>query len=360
MEKKRVMVVEDSPTVRRFLRDAINADPSLTVVADCASAEEALAKLHLAAPDVISMDIHLPRMTGLEATRRIMERRPTPIVIVSRSISAGDVDSTMDALRAGAVSAVEAPSLLRAPSLADAAARIRRELTVMSQIRVVRQRFNHVRTRPAERSRTMPEVECPFAGVRGQPTRIVGIVASTGGPHAVETVLRALGAEFPIPILLVQHMTTSFHSGFISWLDRMSPQQVQEARNGERPAAGCVYVAPADRHLLLCGQRLAVDDGAPVSGQRPSGTVLLRSMAQAVGSRAAGVVLTGMGDDGAEGLLAIRRAGGLTITEDETTAVVNGMPGAARLLDASCISLPLQSIGSVLRNAALSSQEVCT
>jgi two-component system chemotaxis response regulator CheB len=285
------------------------------------------------------MDIHLPRMTGLEATRRIMERRPTPIVIVSRSISAGDVDSTMDALRAGAVSAVEAPSLLRAPSLADAAARIRRELTVMSQIRVVRQRFNHVRTRPAERSRTMPEVECPFAGVRGQPTRIVGIVASTGGPHAVETVLRALGAEFQIPILLVQHMTTSFHSGFVSWLDRMSPQQVQEARNGERPAAGCVYVAPADRHLLLCGQRLAVDD---------------------VGSRAAGVVLTGMGDDGAEGLLAIRRAGGLTITEDETTAVVNGMPGAARLLDASCISLPLQSIGSVLRNAALSSQEVCT
>ncbi|MEX0614000.1 MAG: chemotaxis-specific protein-glutamate methyltransferase CheB [Pirellulales bacterium] len=359
MDQVRVMIVEDSPTVREYLRQAISADARLAVVAECESAEQALASLDRAAPDVISMDIHLPRMSGLEATRRIMETCPTPIVIVSRSVNAQELDSTMDALRAGAVSAVEAPSCQQPGRLPDAAARICRELAVMSQIRVVRQRFNHARSQSVAR---LPRVPEPI-GVATKPgdrrASLVGIVASTGGPHAVETILATIGSDYPIPIVLVQHITASFHSGFISWLNRISPLLVTEAQHGELPQPGQVYVAPSDKHLLVRSNRLVLDDGPPVCGQRPSGTVLLRSMADSMGSHAVGVVLTGMGNDGAEGLLAIRHAGGYTIAEDESTAVVNGMPEAARVLDAPCVSLPLESIGTAIRHLVPLPQEVC-
>ncbi len=360
MDQARVMIVEDSPTVREYLRQAISADARLTVVAECESAELALASLERAAPDVISMDVQLPRMSGLEATRRIMEIRPTPIVIVSRSVNTQQLDSTMDALRAGAVSAVEAPSCSRPGKSPDMAARICRELVVMSHIKVVRQRFNHSRSQPDSRPPRVPEFPGGAAktGDRRRAS-LVGIVASTGGPHAVETVLAAIGSAHPIPIVLVQHITSSFHSGFISWLDRISPQAVREARHGELPAPGHVYVAPAEKHLLVRGNRLALENGPPESGQRPSGTVLLRSMADALGAHAVGVVLTGMGNDGAEGLLAIRRAGGYTIAEDESTAVVNGMPEAARAIGAPCISLPLESIGAAIKQLVPVSQEVC-
>jgi two-component system chemotaxis response regulator CheB len=352
------MIVEDSPTVREYLRRAIEADPRLTVVAECESAEKALSNLERAAPDVISMDIHLPRMSGLEATRRIMETRPTPIVIVSRSVNADDLDSTMDALRAGAVSAVEAPTERLSGGPADAAARICRELAVMSQIKVVRQRFNQSRCRSI--ARPLPTVErMPAAGTAGCQVAMIGIAASTGGPHAVETVLSAIGDDFPVPILLVQHITGAFHAGFITWLDRVSPLRVSEAYEGQIPEPGHVYVAPSERHLLVRGKRFALDGGPPVAGQRPSGTLLLQSMADSLGAHAAGVVLTGMGSDGAEGLLSIRQAGGYTITEDESTAVVNGMPEAARALGASCVTLPLDEIGAALKHFAPLRQEVC-
>jgi len=358
MSAVRVMIVEDSPTAREFLRQAVEADPRLAVVAACGSAEEALAALERSAPDVISMDIHLPRMGGLEATRRIMETRPTPIVIVSRSVNAQELDSTMDALRAGAVSAVEKPSPLGCGGAKDAAARICRELFVMSQIKVVRQRFNGPRAaaRKTPASVWRGNGRPPMAP--GKPARMLGIVASSGGPHAVETVLASLGAEFPLPIVLVQHMTASFHAGFVSWLDRISPQPVEVACDGDLPEAAHVYVAPENKHLFLRGDRLIVSDGAAVNGQRPSGDVLLRSLAEELGPQAVGVVLTGMGNDGAEGLLAIRRAGGYTIAEDESTAVVNGMPEVARRIGAACVSLPLGSIGAAIKNLMPVRQEV--
>src|SRR5262249_44948844 len=150
------------------------------------------------------------------------------------------------------------------------------------------------------------------------PTTMVGIVASTGGPRALETILASVGAGLNVPIVLVQHMTTSFHAGFVAWLDRISPQPVGVACDGEKPLPGRVYVAPADKHLVVRNGRLRLDRGQPVSGQRPSGTLLLQSMAEDLGQHAAGIVLTGMGDDGAAGLLAIRQAGGFTIAEDES------------------------------------------
>lgn len=357
MDPIRVMIVEDSPTVREFLRQAIVADSRLAVAAECASAEEALAALDRAAPDVISMDIHLPRMSGLEATRRIMETRPTPIVIVSRSVSADELDSTMDALRAGAVSAMEKPSCSHELKSAEMTARICRELVVMSQIKVVRQRFNGARARSFQAPASISHSYRPPI-VHGKLARMVGIVASTGGPRAVELILSLIGPDFPLPIVLVQHMTVSFHGGYVAWLDRISPQIVTEARHNESPAPGHVYVAPADKHLVVRGERLAINDGPAVNGQRPSGNILLRSMAESLGAHSIGVVLTGMGDDGAEGLLAIRHAGGYTIAEDESTAVVNGMPEVARSLDAACVSLPLDFIGRAITNLVPASQEI--
>lgn len=359
MEQIRVMIVEDSPTVREFLRQAISADPRLVVVSECESAEQALATLDRAQPDVISMDIHLPRMSGLDATRRIMETRPIPIVIVSRSVNSEELDCTMDALRAGAVSAAEKPSCQQHSNSATLAARLCRELVVMSQVKVVKQRFNHRRVKQMPATVSVRHAPCTAAMPRDRHASIIGIVASTGGPHALETVLDAIGPDFAIPIVLVQHMTASFQAGFISWLARIAPQPVTEARHGDLPLAGHVYVAPSDKHLVIHGGRLLLDHGQPVSGQRPSGTILLRSLAEDLGPDAAGVVLTGMGDDGAEGLLAIRRAGGYTIAEDASTAVVNGMPAIARSLHAACVSLPLTSIGIALKSLVPSPNEVC-
>jgi two-component system chemotaxis response regulator CheB len=367
MNAVRVMIVEDSPTVLAALARVIRADPRLAVVAECQSAEEALTKLDRAAPDVISMDIHLPGMSGLEATRRIMERRPTPIVIVSRSVNADDLDGTMEALRAGAVSAVEKPACCVGADANAAMNRLCRELAVMSRVKVVRQRFNRPPTKniasaPGATATAQSGHASAFrmpAQSRGHGTpAIVGIVASTGGPRALECVLGALGADFPLPIVLVQHITPSFQKGFVSWLAKVVPQRVQEATHGELPSHGCVYVAPAAKHLVLHGERLALDTRPPVCGQCPSGTLLLQSLAASYGPSAVGVVLTGMGDDGAEGLLAIRRAGGYTITEDGSTAVVDGMPQAARAIGASRASLPLETIGAALRNLAALAEEV--
>jgi two-component system chemotaxis response regulator CheB len=345
----RVMIVEDSPTVREFLARSISGDSRLVVVASCETAEQALRSLETAAPDVISMDIHLPGMNGLSATRRIMETRPTPIVIISRSVKADEVDATMESLRAGAVSAVEKPSAASSTAeLAEMGKRVCRELVLMSQVNVIRQRFNRRRFPTVTLSQRGRPTAIPRDWRADDQFQIVGIAASTGGPSAVQMVLSSLGTHFPLPILLVQHMTASFQSGFVSWLDRCVPQRVVEARHGETPQAGCVYVAPADAHLCTRGSRLHVERGELVCSQRPSGTVLFRSMAEAYGPRAIGVLLTGMGSDGAEGLLAMRQAGSYTIVEDQSTAVVYGMPGAAYQLGAECISLPLDSIGPAI------------
>ncbi|HLY16984.1 MAG TPA: CheB methylesterase domain-containing protein, partial [Bryobacteraceae bacterium] len=176
--------------------------------------------------------------------------------------------------------------------------------------------------------------------------RALGIVSSTGGPAALIELLGALGPDFPLPILLVQHMTASFLEGFATWLGGVCPFRVTVVADGCIPAAHSVHMAPAERHLRLEGGRLRLDTGNPVCFQRPSGTVLFQSMAQSLGAGVLGVLLTGMGEDGAAGLLDVRRSGGYTIAEDETTAVVYGMPAAAVKMGAVCESLPLPAIGT--------------
>lgn len=180
----------------------------------------------------------------------------------------------------------------------------------------------------------------------------LGIVASTGGPNAILTVLQALGRDYPLPILIVQHITPSFLAGFAAWLDDTCPFKVAVAHDGELALPGHVYLPETERHLEFGARRLRMIDGPPVSNQRPSGTVLLRSFAQNLGNRALAVLLTGMGDDGAEGLKAVRDAGGYTIAEDDSTAVVYGMPAVAMRLGAAIEQLPLHRIGARIREVS--------
>jgi two-component system chemotaxis response regulator CheB len=230
------------------------------------------------------------------------------------------------------------------------AERLCTQLAIMSQVRVVRQRLaSNGFPRPGAVARSpLPRVSSFGA---------VGIVASTGGPNALAELLGGWPPDFPLPVLLVQHLTASFLEGFVSWLGSVCPFAVQIAREGEVPLPGRVYLAPPDRHLQITGGALRVSAAAPVCFQRPSGTLLFQSMAHSLGSRALGVLLTGMGEDGAEGLLEIRQVGGHTIAEDESTAVVYGMPGAAVQRGAACESLPLPAIGPRVLELLAQSQE---
>jgi two-component system chemotaxis response regulator CheB len=350
---KRVMIVEDSPTVRLLLEDIIGGDPRLEIVASVGSAEEALALLHTARPDVISLDIRLPGMDGFQATRRIMAERPTPIVVVSASVDAEDLKISMNALNAGALAVLEKPTLATGAEYSALAQRLCRQLLLMSDVPVITRHERPAATRP----RLAPPPVAPLHPPGYY--RLLGIVASTGGPNALVSLFKALGPDWPLPILLVQHITPSFLPGFVAWLDDIIPLRAAVARDDEVPRPGHVYLAPADGHLEIDGPRLRVTDGPPVSSQKPSGTILLRSIARSYGSRALAVLLTGMGDDGALGLKEIRDAGGYTIAQDQATSVVYGMPGTAVRLGAAVEELALAHIGPRLLQIALR-EEVAT
>jgi two-component system chemotaxis response regulator CheB len=342
------MVVEDSLVIQGLLRMIIEADPRLEVCAVCPSGEAAIAALSDVDPDVISMDIRLPGMDGLEATRIIMSRSPKPIVVIADAVEDASLRISMNALRSGALSVVEKPAGFGHAHHAEIADTICTQLYIMSQVPVIRQR-------PPRPRAALPGPV--FGAARGRPgstPSIAAIVASTGGPAAIARVLGALPADLPIPILVVQHMGAAFMPGFAAWLDGIVPMRVGIAVAGETPMPGRVYIAPGDQHLTLAPDgTLRLGREPPVNSQRPSGTVLFQSLAQLCGPRGLGVLLTGMGEDGAEGLLAMRRSGALTLTEDDTTAVVYGMPQAAVKLGASLLSLPLDSIADTLRRAVL-------
>lgn len=347
MKKIKVLIVEDSLVVRELLSHIIGSDERFEILAAVSSAEDCLDLLETQQPDVISLDIRLPGMNGLDATLRIMARRPTPIVVVAAQVDDVELNIAMNALRAGALSVVEKPVGVTNAGYDTMAAKICTQLAIMSQVKVVRQGI--------DRGLRFGSDDAPARLPKGGPGcySMAGIVASTGGPQALVQLLGGLGGDFPLPILLVQHITSSFLEGFVAWLSNSTPFQARIADEGDAPQPGCVYVAPADRHLGLSHGRLVVLDTPAVSNQKPSGTVLFSSMARDLGKHGIGVVLTGMGADGAEGLKQMADAGAYTIVEDASTCVVNGMPAAAAKLGGAREVLPLPAIATRLRDLAL-------
>jgi two-component system chemotaxis response regulator CheB len=356
MKKIRVLIIEDSDVVRELLRHIISGDPRLEVAGAVGNAEEAIRLLPSLSPDIITMDIRLPGMSGFQATQHIQSVYPTPIIVVSDSIEAEDLKISTNALKAGALSVVEKPVGVTHQEYAKVSKRLCDQLVIMSEVRPIRQNRNWADSLPGDPSAS-PSNEPQKPSRRPGPFEAVAIVSSTGGPNALMQVLNGLGEDFRLPILVVQHIAESFLEGFADWLNGVSPQTVKIAAHGEIPSPGTVYLPPADRHLKIIRGKLVIDSGAKVCHQRPSGDILFRSMAQSLGRKALGVLLTGMGEDGAMGLLEIRNAGGYALAEDPSTAVVFGMPGAAIRLGGVDEVVPLPEIAPRVRALVTGKQE---
>jgi len=342
--KVRVLVVEDSLTVRRRLCEVLGADPEIDVVGEADNGKSAIELCREIRPDIVTLDMMLPVMSGLAATEYIMAYCPTPILIVSASTNRGELFRTYDALAAGAVDALDKP--LGDDRDEDWERRIVATVKLVSRIKVI--------THPRARLRAFNHPAAPARPARApaprRECRVIGIGASTGGPAAIVDVLRALPAAFPLPVLFVLHIGEPFGSAFAEWLDGQTPHRVSYARDGEAVAgaAGRVVMAPPDRHLVVSGGKLRLTSSPARHSCRPSVDALFESIAQEYGAAGAGCLLTGMGRDGAAGLLEIKESGGLTLVQDEATSVVFGMPREAVLLGAACHVLPLGEIGDTL------------
>ena len=345
-----VLVVEDSRVIRDYLVYILKTDPEIRVMGTAESGEAALEFLGEHRPDAILMDIHMPGIDGLETTRRIMSLNPVPIVVCTASTQFDQVHTAMSALEAGALAVLKKPKGLGEPDAEDEAAAIIKTLKLMSEVKVVR-RWNHTAPAAAQVASAVAQpILCDAVG--SHDAAIVAIGASTGGPPALLKILSGLSTAFPTPILVVQHISAGFTDGFAEWLAATSGMPVHVARGGETPMPGHVYVAPDDHHLRI-GPRgnIETTQDAPHNGLRPSVGVLFRSVAERFGRRAIGVLLTGMGRDGAEELKIMADRGALTIAQDEESCVVFGMPGEAIRLGAARFVFPPHKIAELLAAA---------
>jgi len=344
----RVLVVEDSTTIRKRLCDVLASDPDIEVVGEAGDGKRAIELCESLRPDIVTMDMMLPLMSGLAATEHVMAHFPTPILIVSASVNRGEIFKTFDALAAGAVDVLDKP--LGTEPDGEWERQFIVAVKLVSRIRVI----SHPRAHRDARSRALNARTIRDADqATTDSARDIGLVAvgaSTGGPAAIVEVLRGLPTAFNLPLLFVMHINDRFGGAFADWLDSQTTRSVRFARDGETVTslAGQVAMAPPDHHLIVQEGRLRLIEGPERHSCRPSVDVLFESIALDYGARAGACLLTGMGRDGAAGLLEIRRRGGVTIAQDEASSVVYGMPGAAAGLGAASSILALTDIGPAL------------
>ena len=340
MTKVRVLVIEDSLTIRKRMLEVLAADPDIDIVGEAADGRRGIELCQQLRPDVLTLDMMMPLMDGLAATEFIMAYCPTPILIVSASTNRGDLFKTYDALAAGALDALDKPKENELDDVWEK--KLVATVKLICRIRVI--------THPRARLSRMGQMPAP-ALQNSERMRAVAIGVSTGGPAALVEILRGLPQGFPLPILLVIHLGRLFTPAFVEWLDGQSAVRVGYAVDGEPlPPGGKarVLMAPPDKHLVLCQGKLRLTIDPERHSCRPSIDVLFESIAQELGAGGLGCLLTGMGRDGAAGLLAIRRAGGRTLAQDEATSAVFGMPREAILLGAAEQVLALEQIAPTL------------
>ncbi len=322
--KIRVLVVDDSPLICDLLENMINDSPDVEVVGRAENGQEGVRMAVRLQPDIITMDIRMPKMDGLEATRKIMSLAPTPIVVISSSVYANDTKSAFNAIEAGALTVVEKPNGLGLRDYQAVQDQLLVTIRTMAGVQVVKRG-----TGMLNRDGIGP-MTAMLHDYFSRPVRVIAIGASTGGPPVLMRLFSSLPADFSIPIVVVQHILPAFLEGMADWLKSRSVLPLQVAQEGARILPGNIYLAPANSHMMLSmGGFIHLDPGAPLNGQRPSVTRLFESIAKTFGANAVGMILTGMGEDGVEGLEAMSRAGAHIIAQNQASSVVYGMPGAA-------------------------------
>ena len=344
-EPIRVLVVDDSALMRKLIPAILARDPSIEVVGTAMDGAFALKKIEELRPDVVTLDLEMPRMDGLETLRLIMRRTPMPVILFSTHSKEGAY-STLKALALGAVDFIAKPTDAAAGHLEAIADQL------IEKIKVAKRAVGR-KLPPAVVAVDPPELK---KGSRSSlpPNRIIAIGISTGGPNALQFVLSQIPADFPASILVVQHIPEGFTEMFSRRLYECCAVDVQEAKSGDLLLAGRVLICPGNRHMMVRrmprGDMAVLSDGPPVNGHRPSVDVMFHSVAQEFGLTAVGILMTGMGEDGAEGLGAIKAAGGMTVAQSEDTCVVSGMPRAAILKGHANKIVPLDTMGAFLVN----------
>lgn len=335
----RVLIVEDSPTAGLLLKSILDSDPGIKVLDIATSGEDGVRKASALDPDLVTMDIHLGAMNGFEATRAILAEKVRPIVVVSASFDPRDVRLSLEALAAGALSIVTKPPGSNSPDFHKSAQALITTVKLMAEVKMV------------GRWRVAKPTQGPIVPLKtAKPVEVVAIGASIGGPPALSTILARLPADFPVPIVIVQHITSDFDRGLADWLSATTHRRVDLAQHGQPLRTGQVVIAPSGAHLGVDGARTVVLDSAtgPIGGFRPSATYLFQSVAEVYGAAAVGLILTGMGSDGAVGLATLHDAGGRVLAQDAASCVVYGMPAAADALGAVDLNLDLADIAPAL------------
>jgi two-component system, chemotaxis family, protein-glutamate methylesterase/glutaminase len=346
----RVLVVEDSPVACELLTHILNSDADIQVIGSADNGKDAVEFVTRNKPDLVTMDIHMPEMDGFEASRIIMETNPVPIIVVTGCPDLSELDTSFRAIEAGALTVIQKPQGIGHPDHEKNARNLIATVKLMSEIQVVRRWFRTAETRPQPRKELMYDFPPQPAAVK-----VVAIGASTGGPPVIEKILAKLPNDFSPPILIVQHMADGFIRGFAEWLGQTSSLPVHVPIHGSMIRPGHVYVAPDGAQMGMDATgRISCTCDDPENGLRPSVSYLFRSVAEVFGKNAVGVMLTGMGRDGAVELKLMKEKGAVTIAQNEESSAVYGMPGEAVKLDAARYVLSADKIAVVLTNIAMS------
>jgi two-component system, chemotaxis family, protein-glutamate methylesterase/glutaminase len=343
----RVLIVDDSAVLRQSTKFIVESDPELKVVGEAINGVDAVALVAKVQPDVITMDIRMPKMDGLEAIREIMAAHPVPIVVVTSIDLDREMGISAQATKLGAVSVLSRPTGIGSSEYKNYAENLVKQVKLMSTVKVIHRIKS---TGGAAANQSAPTSASNSSAWPTCKTEIIAIGSSTGGPAALHKILSALPADVSVPIVIVQHISFGFVGGLASWLNDASKLAIKVGQAGEKIQPGTVYIAPDDRHMVVNHVgHLALSPAPAVGGHRPSVTPLFESVAESFGPAAIGVILTGMGADGAAGMKKLCDAGGMTIAQDQNSCVVYGMPKEAIALNAVRSVVPLDNIAQKIQ-----------
>ncbi len=338
----KVLVVDDSPTIQELIIHILHSDEEIKVIGAVGNGEDAIKFMEKNKPDIITMDINMPIVDGFEATRRIMETNPVPIIMITGLFNQEDIDRTFQAMEAGAVSVIEKPVGINHANFHEISRNIINMVKIMSEVKVIKRKWNYKNGK----SNLSSSVKCS----NDLPDIKIGVIGvSTGGPPVLQTIFSKLSPNIKIPILVVQHITPGFLNGLVDWLSKFTSCPIHIAIHEEKALPGHIYFAPDGFHMEIKNNgRIFLNKSDKEYGLRPSVSCLFRSVSTYYGKKAVAILLTGMGKDGAQELKILKDKGAITVVQDKETAVVYGMPGEAVRLNAATYVLSPEKIAELL------------